>query len=204
MPILPVSTPAMPRRLSRRAALILALGGLAVGGLSGCAGPGAGLPALPPPAAGPYRLGPGDQLRIMTYGDDQLTGDFAVGDGGTIALPLLGAVPAAGRTLVQLETEIAQALSAAGLYRNPSVIAEVTQYRPIFVLGEVNRPGEYPWQPGMTAVSAVAVAGGFTYRAVEGYVSVVRVLGGVAVEARARRQDFVKPGDVITVFERRF
>ena len=80
----------------------------------------------------------------------------------------------------------------------------MTSYRPIFVLGEVSKPGQYPYQPGMTVVTAVAVAGGFTYRAVKDYASVVRTLDGVAVEGKAVRQGFVQPGDVITVFERRF
>jgi polysaccharide export outer membrane protein len=72
------------------------------------------------------------------------------------------------------------------------------------VLGEVNKPGQYPYQPGMTVVTAAAVAGGFTYRAVEGYDSVVRTQDGQATEGKAMRQAFVQPGDVITVFERRF
>ena len=88
--------------------------------------------------------------------------------------------------------------------RNPSVAVEVIAYRPIYVLGEVNKPGQYAYQPGMTVVTAVAVAGGFTYRAVEGYAAVVRTVEGKAIEGRASRQAFVQPGDVITVFERRF
>ena len=81
---------------------------------------------------------------------------------------------------------------------------EVTTYRPIYALGEVNKPGQYPWQPGMTMVTAAAVAGGFTYRAVEDYAAVVRTVDGDSVEGKASRQASVRPGDVITVFERRF
>ena len=84
------------------------------------------------------------------------------------------------------------------------VSAEITAYRPIFVLGEVSKPGQYPFQPGMTVVTAAAVAGGFTYRAVTDYASVVRTQDGVAVEGKATRQSFIQPGDVITIFERRF
>ena len=80
----------------------------------------------------------------------------------------------------------------------------MTAYRPIFVLGEVNKPGQYPYQPGMTVVTAAAVAGGFTYRAIEGYASVVRTVNGHAVEGKATRQTYLQPGDVVTVFERRF
>lgn len=77
-------------------------------------------------------------------------------------------------------------------------------YRPVFVLGEVNKPGEFPWQPGMTVVTAVAVAGGFTYRAISDYASVVRTVGVTAVEGKVWRQSYLQPGDVVTIFERRF
>ena len=81
---------------------------------------------------------------------------------------------------------------------------EVTSYRPVFILGEVARPGQYPFQPGMTVMTAAAVGGGFTYRAVDHVFSIVRTENGTAVEGRAGRQTLVQPGDVITVYERRF
>lgn len=172
--------------------------------LAGCA-PGRDLPPLPPaPAATEYRLGPGDAVRLITFGEEPLTGEFRVADGGTIALPLVGSVRAAGLTPHELERAVADALRRGAVLRNPSVSAEVIAYRPIFVLGEVNRPGQYPYQPGMTVVTAVAVAGGFTYRAVEDYASVLRTTNGTALEGKAPRQAFVQPGDVVTVFERRF
>ena len=171
--------------------------------LSRCA-PGRDLPALPSSSAGEYRLGPGDMVRIITYGEDPLTGEFRVSDQGTIALPLAGAVHAAGRTPPELEAAVATALKKGDMLKKPSVSVEVAAYRPIYVLGEVNKPGQYPYQPGMTVVSAAAVAGGFTYRAVEGYASVVRAMDGDQVEGKASRQALVQPGDVITVFERKF
>jgi polysaccharide biosynthesis/export protein len=170
--------------------------------LLGCA-PGGGLPPIPP-GSGVYRLGPGDAVRLITYGEDGLTGDFRVSDAGTIAIPLLGNVRAAGLTPAELEQLVAHELKAAKLLRDPSVAAEVTGYRPIFVLGEVNKPGEYPYQPGMTVVTAAAVAGGYTYRAVQDYASVVRTVQGQAVEGKATRQTYLQPGDVVTVYERWF
>lgn len=170
--------------------------------LAGCA-PGHGLPPLPPVAAG-YRLGPGDQVRVITVGDDALTGEFRVGDGGRLALPMLGSVRAVGLSPPALEKAIAQALVRAGLEREPSVSVEVTAYRPIFVLGEVNKPGQFPYQPGMTVLAAVALAGGFTYRAVDDYAAVVRTEVGGAVEGRVYGQSALAPGDVVRVFERRF
>jgi len=172
--------------------------------LAGCGGPGAQLPPIPPAPTDAYHLGPGDQIRVITLGEDRLTGEFRVNDSGAISLPLLGTVQVAGLTTAELEHVLGEALIRAQLIREPSVSVEVSVYRPIFVLGEVNHPGEYPYQPGMTVVSAVAVAGGYTYRAVEDRASIVRSTDGKAVEWRAERQTFVRPGDVITVYERRF
>jgi polysaccharide export outer membrane protein len=189
------------RRRPKLLALFMLLAGCML--LTDCAA-GRNLPPLPPLAGHEYRLGPGDTLRIITYGEDPLTGEFRVGDQGSVALPLAGTVRAAGSTPRELEDAIASALKKADMLRKPSVSVEVATYRPIYVLGEVNKPGQYPYQPGMTVVSAAAVAGGFTYRAVEDYASVVRVLGGDSVEGKASRQALVQPGDVITVFERKF
>jgi polysaccharide export outer membrane protein len=172
--------------------------------LVACGGPGSSLPPLPAVEPTNYHLGAGDQVRIITYGEDNLTGEFRVNDSGNIALPLVGAVHAAGLTSGDLEAAIAAALRRGNLVHKPSVAVEVIAYRPIYVLGEVNKPGQYPYQPGMTVVTAVAVAGGFTYRAYERYASIVRSGEGNAVEGRASRQAFVQPGDVITIFERRF
>ena len=170
----------------------------------GCHRPGSDLPALPTAAPASYSLGPGDQVRIITFGEENLTGEFRVNDSGNIALPLIGAVHAAGLTSSGLESAVAAALRRGNLVRQPSVAVEIIAYRPIYVLGEVNKPGQYAYQPGMTVVTAVAVAGGFTYRAVEDYAAVVRTVEDKAIEGRASRQAFVQPGDTITVFERRF
>lgn len=171
--------------------------------LAACS-PGANLPSLPPPAHAGYRLGPGDSIRLIAVGDDALTGAYRVGADGTIALPLLGRVRAAGLRPDALGRKVAHALVSAGLERDPSVAVEVTAYRPIFVLGEVNKPGQFAYEPGMTVLAAVALAGGFTYRAVEDYASVVRDEDGHPIEARAARQALLQPGDVVTIFERRF
>lgn len=166
--------------------------------------PGRDLPDLAPISPTSYRLGPGDVVRLITFGEDSLTGEFRVSDSGKIALPLVGAVAASGLSPDNLAARVAEALVKANLLRSPSVSAEVVGYRPIYVLGEVSKPGQYPYQPGMTMVTAAAVAGGFTYRAIADYASVVRTQDGVALEAKATRQSFVQPGDVITVFERKF
>lgn len=184
-----------------------ALGLLVVASLSlaGCATPWAGLPPVPPTETATYHLGAGDRVRVITVGDQQLTGEFRISDNGTIAIPLLGTVQAAGLTPAQLGDRVAAALQRTNLFKHPSVSVEVVAYRPIFVLGEVNKPGEYPYQPGETVLTAVAVGGGFTYRAVTGVFSIVRTTtNDRAIEGRAGRQSFLEPGDVLTVYERRF
>jgi len=171
---------------------------------AGCT-PGAN---LPPMAAynnsASYKLGAGDQIRLITFGEDQLTGDFRVDDRGNIALPLLGVVHAAGVTPEELDTNVANELKQRKLMRDPSVAVEVVAYRPIFVLGEVSKPGQYAFQPGMTMLTTVAVAGGFTYRGVQDYASVVRTTDHEAVAGKITPLSFIAPGDVVNVFERRF
>src|SRR5215467_5603283 len=110
--------------------------------LTGCGGPGSRLPMLLEVSQGSYALGPGDQVRIIVFGEDNLTGEFRVNDSGNIALPLVGAVHAAGLTSEGLEAAVGAALRRGNLVRNPSVAVEIIAYRPIYVLGEVNRPGQ--------------------------------------------------------------
>nr|WP_158806078.1 polysaccharide biosynthesis/export family protein [Acidisoma sp. L85] len=169
--------------------------------------PGSDLPSLPPAANVQYRLGSGDQVRIITYNETQLSNTFTVGDSGTIALPLVGTVQASGMTAGELASNISSILEKKQLISDPSVSAEIATYRPIAVLGEVNHPGEYPYQPGMTMLTAVALAGGFTYRAVTDYASDVRHEGqanGQAIKGRIDPETTLKPGDVVTVYERYF
>lgn len=184
-------------RLSTCSAALLALA-------TAACDPGAHLAPLPDYAAGAYRLGGGDQIRVITFGDEQLSGTFRVDDQGQVAIPLVGNVTASGQTPAGLAAALDDLLKSRKLLRDPSVSVEVLAYRPIFVLGEVTRPGQYPFSPGMTMLTAVAVAGGFTYRAVEDHASDVRTTGGAAVEGRITPSTFLAPGDVVKVYERHF
>jgi polysaccharide export outer membrane protein len=188
-------------KTGRRLALLLPIAALAA-----CTDPGAGLPVLPDnERAGTYRLGPEDQVRVTVFNDPRLTGEFRVTDAGTLALPLVGSIPAAGRTTTEVERAIEREMAQRNLFRDPSVAVQVVTYRPVFVLGQVERGGQFPYQPGMTALSAVAVAGGFNYRALRDYVGVTRIgEDGRPREFRANRQALLMPGDVVTVYERRF
>ena len=171
--------------------------------LAGCE-PGAKLAPLPETAEAPYRLGVDEQIRIITFGQEPLTGQFRVNDRGFVAIPLLGSIPASGLTTTELEHSIEARLRDKKVLLDPSVSVEVLSYRPIFILGEVAKPGQYPYQPNMTVLTAVAVAGGFTYRAQTGYASILRTIDGHPVEGRVTRATTVHPGDVITAFERYF
>ena len=153
---------------------------------------------------GPYRLGPGDALNIRIYNQPQLSGAYSVDDSGFVSLPLLGPVAASGGGTDALEAAITAALEKNGLILHPAVAVEVVTYRPFYILGEVNTPGQYPFRPGMTALTAISIAGGFTYRACEDYAGVTRDIGSNAAQYRAPLSALVQPGDVITVFERRY
>jgi polysaccharide export outer membrane protein len=171
--------------------------------VTACA-PGATLPPLPQTVEEAYQLGVGDQIRIITFGQDQLTGEFRINDRGNVAIPLLGSIPANGLTTSELERGIEQRFKDKKILQEPSVSVEVMEYRPVFVLGEVAKPGQYPYQPRMTVLTAVAIAGGFTYRAQTDYASILRTEGGRSLEGRVQRGVTVRPGDVITVFQRYF
>ncbi|SNB75485.1 polysaccharide export outer membrane protein [Arboricoccus pini] len=187
--------------LSRRALATL-LGATAI---AACA-PKDDLAFLPdtPTTDSPYKLGPGDQVRLIVFNEPQLSGDFRVSDSGTIDMPLLGAVKATGLTTDQLAKNVTDQLKGRNLLTDASVAAEVSAYRPIFVLGEVNNPGQYPFQPGMTVLTAVALAGGFTYRAFQDYGTVIRTSDQASTENRIARSGRLEPGDVLNILERRF
>jgi polysaccharide export outer membrane protein len=131
---------------------------------SSCASAPAPSAAVAPVGETAYRLGPGDKLRIITFGETSLTGEFGVNDVGQVSLPLIGSITASGLTVSQLAAAITVALQN-GYIKNPSVSVEVANNRPFYILGEVIRPGEYPFTSGLTITSAVATAGGYTYRA---------------------------------------
>lgn len=150
-----------------------------------------------------YRLGTGDKLRITVYGEPDLSGEFEVDSSGDVRLPLIGQVHAAGRTVHGFEDRVTTKL-AAGYLRNPQVSAEVTAYRPFFIIGEVNKPGQYPYVNDMNVVTAVALAGGFTYRADESDVYVRRDGSTKEVEEPADETTRIHPGDIIRVDERFF
>jgi len=150
-----------------------------------------------------YRFAAGDQLKITVFGHEDLSGEFEVDGVGDVAMPLINQVAAKGRTADELELAIVSALKPDYL-KNPNVSVEVLNYRPYYIIGEVAAPGSYPYINGMTVVTAVAIAGGFTYRARKGRFKIVRAAGEEPAELEAEQDSEILPGDVIEIRERLF
>jgi polysaccharide export outer membrane protein len=151
-----------------------------------------------------YKLGANDRLRITVFGQPTLTGEYTLDGNGMLAFPLIGNVPAAGMTSQQLQEAIAAKLEPDYLV-NPSVSAEVVTRRPFYIIGEVQKPGNYPYVPDMTALNAVAIAGGFTYRARKNDFYIKRIdKDGKMVRIVANSGTVLRPGDTLEVRERYF
>lgn len=156
-----------------------------------------------PAAQSAFSLSPGDKLRINTYGEPSLSGEFIISSAGTIGFPLIGVVQAAGRDAQDIQRAITAAL-ADGFVNDPKVTVEVANFRPVYILGEVNKPGEYPFAMGLTVRGAVAKADGFTYRANEKRVFIKRA-GDPEEQVHRLTADIpVQPGDTIRIGERYF
>jgi polysaccharide export outer membrane protein len=150
-----------------------------------------------------YRLDAGDRLRIVVYGQEGLTNTYAIDAGGSITMPLIGAVRARGLTPAGLASEITGKLRN-GYIREPSVAVEIEAYRPFFILGEVAAPGQYPYVPNMSVESAVAIAGGFSPRARRDRVTLTHTDAGGSVRAIVPLGTPLSPGDTVLVGERWF
>ena len=150
-----------------------------------------------------YRLDAGDKLRVVVYGQEGLTNTYAIDAGGSITMPLIGSVPARGRTPAGLASEITGKLRN-GYIRDPSVAVEIEAYRPFFILGEVAAPGQYPYVPNMSVESAVAIAGGFSPRALRDRVTLTHADASGSMRVVVPLGTAVAPGDTVLVGERWF
>jgi polysaccharide biosynthesis/export protein len=150
-----------------------------------------------------YRLDAGDKLRVVVYGQEGLTNTYAIDAGGSITMPLIGAVPARGRTPAGLAAEITGRLRN-GYIREPSVAVEIDSYRPFFILGEVAAPGQYPYVPNMSVESAIAIAGGFSPRAKRDQVTLTHTDGNGSYRTIVPLGTPMGPGDTVLVSERWF
>jgi polysaccharide export outer membrane protein len=168
-------------------------------GAAGCAS--MPVPAADPAFETPYVLDAGDKLRVVVFGQEGLTNSYAVDGAGRIAMPLIGAVEARGKTTDELGRTIATRLRA-GYVREPHVAVEVEAYRPFFILGEVTAAGQYAYVSGMTVETAVAIAGGFSPRASKTHARVGRLVEGQIVHATVPISYPLRPGDTVTIEER--
>ncbi len=183
-----------------RASVLLLLAAFAV---ASCGHPAPPRAAVADRFDAPYALDAGDKVRIVVFGQDGISNDYAVDAAGTIAMPLIGNVPVAGLTPAEAQKEIARRLRG-GYIRDPQVALEVSAYRPFFILGEVNKAGQYPYVAGMTAQQAAAIAGGQTPRGRTDIVEITRKSGGRLVKATVPVTYAIRPGDSIVVPERFF
>lgn len=175
------------------AALPLALGACGINSID-----------LPPPPPEPpvYKLAPGDKIAVMVYGQTDMSGQFDVNADGNVSLPLLGSVPAAGRTIADFMGDLRTRLNKFVV--DPRFTVDIVTYRQVFVLGEVQHPGGYPYTVGLTAQQAVALAGGFTRRAITDKLVLTRETDKGPQEYGVKLNAFIAPGDTLDVQRRLF
>ena len=159
----------------------------------------AGVPAV----EGEVRLQSGDRIRVTVFGEDKLTGDYEIDGGGSISVPLTGTIRAAGLTTAALESALVANLRRKYL-RDPKVTVSMASFRPFYILGEVEKPGEYPFKTGLNIWRAIAVAGGQTYRASSSTILIQRPGEAQMKEYDLSHDMVVGPGDLIRVPDRWF
>ncbi|WP_297507244.1 polysaccharide biosynthesis/export family protein [uncultured Caulobacter sp.] len=194
-------------KLSRALAMLALVAGVMIGALGGVAhARQAAIGDTPVSAAAQsmdYLLGPGDKVRVTVFGEQSLSGEFYVTGSGLMSLPLIGEIKAGGMTVGQFQVAVQKALKD-GYLKDPRVSAEVLTFRPFYILGEVEKPGTYPYTSGLTVLNAVATAGGFTYRADKKNVYIKH--NGETTESKGELtpSTAVAPGDTIRIGERFF
>jgi polysaccharide export outer membrane protein len=151
----------------------------------------------------PYMLDAGDRIRLTVFEQEGITNTYSVDQAGYISVPLIGSIPARGKTIQQIEAAVAVKLKK-GYLRDPDVSVEIDRYRPVFIMGEVGAAGQYSYVPGMTAQKAIAAAGGFSPRANQNDVDITRVINGESLTGRVTISDPVLPGDTLYIRERFF
>ncbi len=192
------------RRIKRLSIAVLALSATNLA-LTACASSGIPEASASPAAPAQYTLGPGDKIRVTVFGETAVNGEYSVGPDGAVAFPLIGNVSARGKTVGELQAAITTKL-AGGYMLDPRVSIDVLNYRPFYILGEVNRPGQYPYSDGLSVAQAVATAGGYTYRANTGRVFIRRSEKPAeeTYSLKSANQVWVMPGDTVRVGERHF
>ena len=157
------------------------------------------------PTDNEYTLAPGDKVRVIVFGEETLTGEYVITSGGNLSFPLVGNMKVTDKTVEQVQVALAAAL-ADGYVNNPRVNIQVISFRPFYILGEVNRPGEYPVSTGLTLQQAVASAGGYTYRAnlKRAYLKRANDTTEQLLNVKTSGPVIIRAGDTIRIGERHF
>jgi len=198
----------MLRTTTKKFYFIIAFSAMALIAFSGCSAGSSAMPHVPTIASGAdfsliYRLGAADKLRITVYGEEDLSREYLVGSEGNVSLPLIGEVTAENHTLSELQEAVTKRLQA-GYIKEPKVSIEVINYRPFYIHGEVKEAGEFPYQSGMSVLNAIAMAGGYSYRANTRHVFITHKGSNAEIRYPAGQETIVLPGDVIRIPERFF
>jgi protein involved in polysaccharide export with SLBB domain len=185
------------------AALVVALQ------ISGCAGTDLGpasveeQQAMSVAATEAPRLQRGEKIRVTVFGEDKLSGEYDIDPGGFLSMPLAGTVQAAGLTKTELEQALTKKFRSQYL-KSPKVTVEIAAFRPFYVMGEVAKPGEYPFKSGLNVLSAIAIAGGPTYRAARNSILIQHPDETGFKEYPLSASIPIRPGDLVRVPERYF
>src|SRR4051812_27120927 len=151
-----------------------------------------------------YKLGPGDKIRVVVLSDAEFSGEYEVDAGGSISARMIGRMSVLGMSTAQLEAELGERYRAGVYLRNPKLSVELLSARPFFILGEIAKPGSYPYVSGLTVERAVAIAGGYTRRASTSRIRIKRFGSAAGNEEPATEDSTISPGDVVRVPERYF
>jgi len=187
--------------MMNRRSILLSM--LAVMALPGCVGAGNHARVQTVLDEAEYTLASGDRLRVIVFGQENLSNLYNVDGSGRITMPLISSVEVSGLTTRQVSERISTRLRN-GFIREPKVTVEIDTYRPFYILGEVARAGQFPYVTGMTVQTAVAIAGGFTPRAAQRYASLSRQVASGVVTTTVPINQTIRPGDTIIVQERWF
>jgi protein involved in polysaccharide export with SLBB domain len=148
-----------------------------------------------------YKLGSGDMITIRVLGEDELKRErVRLSDAGTLSFPVLGEIRVKGMTVGALEEFITKGLKGRYLL-NPQVTVTIEEYRNFFVNGSVEKPGGYPFSPGMTVRKAISIAGGFRERASREKINIIRDDDPKQTARRVDLNTSILPGDILTIEE---
>ena len=148
-----------------------------------------------------YRLGSGDVITIEVLGEEDLKRErIRLSDAATISYPILGEIRLSGKTVGELERIIREGLRGRYLV-NPQVTVTINEYRNFYINGQIRQPGGYPYIPGLTVIKAVSLAGGFSERAAQDKIYIVRENDPKQERSKVGLNEAVHPGDIVTVEE---